>query len=109
MTGRFSPLTWKAVAEMAADGAVGRRAVVDRVVGSREAVEPPRTSIEHESTSPWYVAKATYEVVLELFDNRVEIIGCARRTLRSFALFGAEGRVNRTFIIDSGRDIGCRV
>jgi hypothetical protein len=46
LTALLSQLLCKAVAELAADEWVGRRGVVDIVVGSREAVEPPLGSIE---------------------------------------------------------------
>jgi hypothetical protein len=56
LTALLSQLICKAVAELAADEWVGRRGVVDVVVGSREAVEPLLASIEKNRRIQTYVA-----------------------------------------------------
>ena len=81
LTGLAFELSCKAAVETAANGRVGHHEVVDVVVGSREAVEPSRADIEESRRRSEWVARATYRVCWMLFDNRVEIIGCARRTL----------------------------
>ena len=81
LTGVHFGLHLKAAAETAADRATGRGGVVDVDAGLwGRAVEPRTRKGFDEIRCARDSRVSDYRLCSMLFDNRVEIIGCARRT-----------------------------